>query len=60
MRRGVKALLQLAFTLGPDATLNTEIRKNSVRKIQVTLIPLNVSYVSCRRIRETNIMHIYN
>ena len=29
---GVKALLQLAyFTLGPDATLNTEIHKNSVR-----------------------------
>ena len=28
----VKALLQLAnFTLGPDATLNTEINKNSVR-----------------------------
>ena len=28
----VKALLQLAnFTLGPDATLNTEIHKNSVR-----------------------------
>ena len=30
--RCVKALLQLAnFTLGPDATLNTEIHKNSVR-----------------------------
>ena len=29
---GVKALLQLAnFTLGPDATLNTEIHKNLVR-----------------------------
>ena len=29
---GVKALLQLAnFTLGPDATLNTEIHKISVR-----------------------------
>ena len=29
---GVKTLLQLAnFTLGPDATLNTEIHKNSVR-----------------------------
>ena len=29
---GVKALLQLAnFTLGPDATLNTEIHKNSIR-----------------------------
>ena len=29
---GVKALLQLAnFSLGPDATLNTEIHKNSVR-----------------------------
>ena len=29
---GVKALLQQAnFTLGPDATLNTEIHKNSVR-----------------------------
>ena len=29
---GVKALLQLAnFTLGPDATLNTETHKNSVR-----------------------------
>ena len=29
---GVKALLQLAnFTLDPDATLNTEIHKNSVR-----------------------------
>ena len=29
---GFKALLQLAnFTLGPDATLNTEIYKNSVR-----------------------------
>ena len=29
---GVKALLQLTnFTLGPDATLNTEIHKNSVR-----------------------------
>ena len=28
---GVKALLQLAnFTLGPDATLNTEIHKNSI------------------------------
>ena len=28
----VKAPLQLAnFTLGPDATLNSEIRKNSVR-----------------------------
>ena len=28
----VKALLQLVkFTLGPDATLNTEIHKNSVR-----------------------------
>ena len=28
--RGFKALLQLAnFTLGPDATLNTEIHKNS-------------------------------
>ena len=32
IRRGVKALLQLAnFTLGPDATLNAEIHKNSVR-----------------------------
>ena len=31
-RGGVKALLQLAhFILGPDATLNTEIHKNSVR-----------------------------
>ena len=30
--RGFKALLQLAnFTLGPDATPNTEIHKNSVR-----------------------------
>ena len=30
--RGVKALLQLAnFILGPDATLNTEKHKNSVR-----------------------------
>ena len=30
---GVTALLQLAnFTLGPDATLNTEIQKNSVCK----------------------------
>ena len=29
---GVKALLQLAnFNLGPDATLNTEIHKKSVR-----------------------------
>ena len=29
---GVKARLQLAnFTLGPDATLNTEIHKNLVR-----------------------------
>ena len=29
---GVKALLQLTnFTLGPDASLNTEIHKNSVR-----------------------------
>ena len=29
---GFKAFLQLAnFTLGPDATLNTEIHKNSVR-----------------------------
>ena len=29
---GFKALLQIAnFTLGPDATLNTEIHKNSVR-----------------------------
>ena len=29
---GFKVLLQLAyFTLGPDATLNTEIHKNSVR-----------------------------
>ena len=29
---GVKALLQLAnFTLGPDATLNTEIHKTTVR-----------------------------
>ena len=29
---GFKALLQLAnFTLGPDATLNSEIHKNSVR-----------------------------
>ena len=29
---GVKAFLQLAyFTLGPDATLNTKIHKNSVR-----------------------------
>ena len=29
---GFKALLQLAnFTLGPDATLNTEIHKKSVR-----------------------------
>ena len=29
---GLKALLQLAnFTLGPDATLNTEIHKNSIR-----------------------------
>ena len=29
---GVKTLLQLAnFTLGPDATLNTEIHNNSVR-----------------------------
>ena len=29
---GFKALLQLSiFTLGPDATLNTEIHKNSVR-----------------------------
>ena len=32
MGRGVKALLQLPnFTLGPDATLNTEIHNNSVR-----------------------------
>ena len=32
MGGGVKALLQLAnFTLGPYATLNTEIHKNSVR-----------------------------
>ena len=31
-RGGVKALLQPAnFTLGPDATLNIEIHKNSVR-----------------------------
>ena len=31
-REGVKALLQLAnFTLGPDATHNTEIHKNLVR-----------------------------
>ena len=31
-RGGGKALLQLAnFTLGPDATLNTEIHKNLVR-----------------------------
>ena len=31
-RGGGKALLQLAnFTLGPDATLNTETHKNSVR-----------------------------
>ena len=30
---GVKALLQLAnFTLGPDATLNTETHNNSVRR----------------------------
>ena len=30
--RGFKALLQLAnFTLGPDATLNTETQKKSVR-----------------------------
>ena len=30
--RAVKALLRPAnFTLGPDATLNTEIHKNSVR-----------------------------
>ena len=29
---GVKAILQLAnFTLGPNATLNTEIHKTSVR-----------------------------
>ena len=29
---GVKALLRPAnFTLGPDATLNTEVHKNSVR-----------------------------
>ena len=29
---GIQALLQLAnFTLGPDATLNTEIKKKSVR-----------------------------
>ena len=36
-----KALLQLAnFTLGPDATLNTEIHKNSVR------IKTNHSYLS--------------
>ena len=29
---GLKALLQLVkFTLGPNATLNTEIHKNSVR-----------------------------
>ena len=28
---GVKALLQLANTLGPEATLNTEIHKTSVR-----------------------------
>ena len=32
MGGGVKTLLQLAnFTLDPDATLNTEIHKNSVR-----------------------------
>ena len=32
MGGGVKALLQLAnFTLGPDATLNTETHKNLVR-----------------------------
>ena len=32
MGGAVKALLQLAnFTLGPDATFNTEIHKNSVR-----------------------------
>ena len=32
MEGRVKALLQLAnFTLGPDATLNTETHKNSVR-----------------------------
>ena len=29
---GVKALLQVAnFTMGPDATLNTEMHKSSVR-----------------------------
>ena len=28
---GFKVLLQLANTLGPNATLNTEIHKNSVR-----------------------------
>ena len=30
-RRGFKALLLANFTLGPDATLNTEIHKNSIR-----------------------------
>ena len=33
---GLKALLQLAnFTLGPDAILNTEIHKRSVRKSEI-------------------------
>ena len=36
---GVKALLQLAnFTLGPDATLNTETHKNSNKRTKSTKI----------------------
>ena len=41
---GFKALLQLAnFTLGPDATLNTELHKNSVR-IKVYFTAAGVKY----------------
>ena len=46
-RGGFKALLQLAnFTLGPDATLNTEIHKNSVLiKDELRLSQKEVSYM---------------
>ena len=43
---GFKALLQLAnFTLGPDATLNTEIHKTSVRIKAPNLVNESLNYI---------------
>ena len=60
----VSALLQLAnFTLGPDASLNTEIHKNSVRIKATNSMPANailiseskmVTYPDITRLRSNN------